>query len=125
MTIAIFLRLEKSCCFILYVSNEEKITHFIDFDFFAHFSIPQNSTSHSSSSEIDEGPAAKLARFTNDLIAESHQRIAINANQSKRKFYESTDENPTDDDDDVRKKIVFCNLKVEDRSLPFHLTHLR
>lgn len=65
--------------------------------------ISQNSTSHSSSSEIDEGPAAKLARFTNDLIAENHQRIAIHANQSKRKFYESTDENPTDDDDDVRE----------------------
>lgn len=59
----------------------------------------QNSASHSSSSEVDEGPAAKLARFTNDLIAENHQRKAINTNQSKRKLlYESTDGNASDDD---------------------------
>lgn len=65
--------------------------------FFTSFDL-QNSASHSSSSEVDEGPAAKLARFTNDLIAENHQRISINTNISKRKFYESTDENPSDDD---------------------------
>lgn len=48
---------------------------------------------------MDEGPAAKLARFTNDLIAENHQRKAINTNQSKRKLlYESTDGNASDDD---------------------------
>lgn len=58
----------------------------------------QNSAEHSSSSEVDEGPAAKLARFTNDLIAENHQRISINTNQSKRKFYELSDDNASDDD---------------------------
>ena len=91
------------------------------FDFF--ISIPQNSTSHSSSSEIDEGPAAKLARFTNDLIAESHQRIAITANQSKRKFYESTDENPTDDDDDdddVREILYLKEEDEEKKTIKYH-----
>lgn len=67
-----------------------------------HFSLPfflftiQNSTSQSSSSEVDEGPAAKLARFTNDLIAENHQRKTLIS--TKRKLYDSSDCNLTDDD---------------------------
>lgn len=109
MPIAIFLPIEIMLFLLLYVKRRWRKTHFIQFDFPFH-SIPQNSTSHSSSSEIDEGPAAKLARFTDDLIAESHQRKAINANQSKRKFYESTDENPTDDDD-VRENSYFVIRK--------------
>lgn len=96
---------------------------------FLFASISQNSTSHSSSSEIDEGPAAKLARFTNDLIAENHQRIAITANHSKRKFYESTDENPTDEDD-VRENCILLfesgkQRETKKKSIKWHFTHLR
>lgn len=106
--------------YILYVKRRwiEKISfHWFWFSVFYFRSIPQNSTSHSSSSEIDEGPAAKLARFTNDLIAENHQRIAINANQSKRKFYESTDENPTDDDDVREICTLYFAIRKEKNQL--------
>ncbi|XP_031626681.1 uncharacterized protein LOC116342976 [Contarinia nasturtii] len=72
----------------------------------------QNSASQSSSSEVDEGPAAKLARFTNDLIAENHQRRSINPNQSKRKFYELTDEQASDDDDDCRFPSYFDDTVI-------------
>lgn len=49
------------------------------------FLSAQTSPSQSSSSEADEGPAAKLARFTNDLIAENNQRKTITTNQQKKK----------------------------------------
>lgn len=57
----------------------------------------QNSASQSSSSEIDEGPAAKLARFTSELIAENNQRKTI-TNQTKKKQYEHSNANQSDDE---------------------------
>lgn len=77
----------------------------------------QNSASHSSSSEVDEGPAAKLARFTNDLIAENCQRRSINTNQSKRKLYDLSDGNASDDDvsfllNCIRSKWIFLTKQI-------------
>lgn len=60
-------------------------------------SVLQNSASQSSSSEIDEGPAAKLARFTSELIAENNQRKTI-TNQTKKKQYEKPSANQSDDE---------------------------
>lgn len=74
--------------------------------FFFLIFFSQNSTSHSSSSEIDEGPAAKLARFTNDLIAENHQRKSLNSNQSKRKPIEAASIPTNLSDDDVSFKPI-------------------
>lgn len=75
---------------------------------FACVSVSQNSASQSSSSEIDEGPAAKLARFTSELIAETNQRKTI-TNQTKKKQYEKPNANQSDDEVSISPRWRVAN----------------
>lgn len=63
----------------------------------SYFFLQANSQSQSSSSEIDEGPAAKLARFNDDLSAELFIRKA-HAKLSKKEQFANSNEFRSDDD---------------------------